>query len=390
MKKIYLFSDVCDNFIENEIPYLSEYFDSVIIVPFWSISFNKKFVLPSNCELLLPVCKSKIAFVANSFFVWNTLPGFLKEFFSNRLWLNKNRLKRFLISCLTINYYCNSSVVRTIVRNVSDEDIFYSYWGMGAAEWFPFVKYLNVKKIVRFHRGDLYEEYNYGYLPFRKRIFISIDLAVFISLNGKQYLNNKYIELKNKSIFSRMGNFDHGLALQRGKREILHLQSCSYVHSIKRVHLIFEALQCEHVRVIKWTHIGGGEDFEDLKHLVKQANSNLQISLLGDLSNEEVYEFYKTNYVTAFLNVSSSEGVPVSIMEAISFNIPVVATNVGGTSEIVTDETGILLSSDPTAEEILNALYSIESINVQPREFWKQKYNADTNYKEFVKVLNSL
>lgn len=154
--------------------------------------------------------------------------------------------------------------------------------------------------------------------------------------------------------------------------------------------MIFEALQCEHVRVIKWTHIGGGEDFEDLKHLVKQANSNLQISLLGDLSNEEVYEFYKTNYVTAFLNVSSSEGVPVSIMEAISFNIPVVATNVGGTSEIVTDETGILLSSDPTAEEILNALYSIESINVQPREFWKQKYNADTNYKEFVKVLNSL
>lgn len=94
--------------------------------------------------------------------------------------------------------------------------------------------------------------------------------------------------------------------------------------------------------------------------------------------------------MTAFLNVSSSEGVPVSIMEAISFNIPVVATNVGGTSEIVTDETGILLSSDPTAEEILNALYSIESINVQPREFWKQKYNADTNYKEFVKVLNSL
>lgn len=30
MKKIYLFSDVCDNFIENEIPYLSEYFDSEV------------------------------------------------------------------------------------------------------------------------------------------------------------------------------------------------------------------------------------------------------------------------------------------------------------------------------------------------------------------------
>ena len=32
-----------------------------------------------------------------------------------------------------------------------------------------------------------------------------------------------------------------------------------------------------------------------------------------------------------FLNVSSSEGVPVSIIEAMSFGIPCIATNVGGT-----------------------------------------------------------
>ena len=44
-----------------------------------------------------------------------------------------------------------------------------------------------------------------------------------------------------------------------------------------------------------------------------------------------------------FVNMSLSEGIPVSIMEAISFGIPIIATNVGGNAEIVNDETGVLI-----------------------------------------------
>lgn len=55
---------------------------------------------------------------------------------------------------------------------------------------------------------------------------------------------------------------------------------------------------------------------------------------------------YSEHPVDVFINLSTNEGVPVSIMEAISFDIPIVATDVGGTSEIVTDETGILVSSN--------------------------------------------
>lgn len=41
--------------------------------------------------------------------------------------------------------------------------------------------------------------------------------------------------------------------------------------------------------------------------------------------------------------MSDSEGIPVSIMEAMSFGIPVIARNVGGMSEIVNEENGLLL-----------------------------------------------
>ena len=79
--------------------------------------------------------------------------------------------------------------------------------------------------------------------------------------------------------------------------------------------------------------------------------------IYGAFSNREVFDFYKSHPVDFLINVSNNEGIPVSIMEAHSFSIPVVATNVGGTSEIVNEENGILLPADPDTGELAN-LYS--------------------------------
>jgi len=47
-----------------------------------------------------------------------------------------------------------------------------------------------------------------------------------------------------------------------------------------------------------------------------------------------------------FINTSSSEGIPVSMMEAQSFGIPILAMDVGGVREIVGPQTGRLLQQD--------------------------------------------
>ena len=57
-----------------------------------------------------------------------------------------------------------------------------------------------------------------------------------------------------------------------------------------------------------------------------------------------------------FINLSSSEGIPVSIMEAQSFGIPVIATNVGGSGEIVVSETGVLVDENRTEASVLLSL----------------------------------
>ena len=116
---------------------------------------------------------------------------------------------------------------------------------------------------------------------------------------------------------------------------------------------------------------------------------------MGKLSNKEVHDFYELNTVDLFINVSRSEGLPVSIMEAISYGIPVIATDVGGTSEIVSEKDGFLISANPEIQEIRNCIKKYSELSTEKKELlkknaksiWKEKFDADKNGPIFYKNL---
>jgi len=166
------------------------------------------------------------------------------------------------------------------------------------------------------------------------------------------------------------------------------------VYELKRLPLIFYSLNaCDNIQ-IEWTHIGNGPDFEKIKDIVsREKKDHLSVNLIGRLPHPDVLRYYKTHEVDLFINLSRNEGIPVSIMEAISFNVPIVATNVGSTSEIITEETGILVSSNPSPSEVASAIKRVLKKHLTPRDFWKREFNSDVNYKEFVEYrayLNSI
>jgi glycosyltransferase involved in cell wall biosynthesis len=91
--------------------------------------------------------------------------------------------------------------------------------------------------------------------------------------------------------------------------------------------------------------------------------------------------------------VSTTEGIPVSIMEAMSFGIPVIATDVGGTQEIVNKDNGILLHSQLDETDLASAIRIAMKEDLWQRktnalETWRSKYNAPTNYQNFVSELS--
>ena len=108
---------------------------------------------------------------------------------------------------------------------------------------------------------------------------------------------------------------------------------------------------------------------------------------------------YKENSYHIFVNVSESEGIPVSIMEASSFGIPVIATNVGGVGEIVENGyNGLLLNKDFLNRDLSVCLKSIacmvdndyQTLRKHAREMWEERYNSSVNYSKFVRILNEL
>jgi glycosyltransferase involved in cell wall biosynthesis len=106
--------------------------------------------------------------------------------------------------------------------------------------------------------------------------------------------------------------------------------------------------------------------------------------------------YYSINTVDLFINVSSSEGVPVSIMEAMSFGIPVIATAVGGTPEIVSEKTGWLIEPGISRQELAAKISAIagrddlELIRKAARDEWFIKSRAETIYEPFVQFLLSV
>lgn len=77
---------------------------------------------------------------------------------------------------------------------------------------------------------------------------------------------------------------------------------------------------------------------DEIKKMAKdKLRDNIQYEFKGNVSNTELMKQYQDKNYYVFVNVSSSEGIPVSIMEATSFGIPCIATDAGGTKEIIRD-----------------------------------------------------
>jgi glycosyltransferase involved in cell wall biosynthesis len=102
-------------------------------------------------------------------------------------------------------------------------------------------------------------------------------------------------------------------------------------------------------------------------------------------------DFYTEQPFDLFVNVSASEGVPFSIMEAFSVGIPVMATNVGGTGEIVNEQVGMLLPSDINLAGLVQKITDFYNFSTEQKQGMRQEcYNQYINKWNAEKLANEL
>lgn len=288
----------------------------------------------------------------------------------------------------------------------NDEFIYYTYWYFYYT--YSMTKYRNrfpnMKIVTRTHGFDLYDErYNGQRQPFKEIMNPRIDKIAFISKYGKEYYLKKYrfVDSIKYGIY-RLGTKGTASSFDNLKKDCsakFRMVSCSSLVSLKRVDLIIRALSLLDEE-IEWVHFGDGSELENLTNLaceILEGKKNISYNIRGFISNEDVMKFYLCSYINCFISTSSSEGIPVSIQEAMSFGIPVIATDVGGVSELF-DKNGILLGANPTpnvvAEAIRKMIYldkeTYQNWRLNSYRIWNEKYNAKTNSKSFVEMLRNI
>lgn len=371
MKDLYFFTYAYPYTIDyswkrNELSFLQDHF-KVTIIPYIYQSATAQKNVPEKVSVHSPIIKEKQINTRNKFrFILNTrFLYYISEFFRKKVYEKKSWTTAWLDAVVSTERLMKSPDMKPILENKLDKrnTLFYFYWGVGSSLIIPFLRKLGyVDIIVRFHGFDLYEERKGDYIPFRTDLLKNVHHAIFVSEHGKTYLHNKYNKVDFKSMVLRLGSKKNG----KSKPSIdnkLRIVSCSHVIPLKRVHLIAEALRYVDFE-LEWIHFGDGELFEELKSQVASLPSNIRVELPGRMNPEKVMDYYSNNNIDLFLNVSNTEGVPVSIMEAFSAGIPVYATKVGGTPEIVNSENGKLFDVNISPVEFareIESFYHLES-----------------------------
>lgn len=384
-----------ESFLEAEIPFLSKYFSEIIILP--SVKNGKiNDHLPGNVSVadFEDTTNSKAIFWSNVLLITYLL---LFEF-----WFTKRKfvyLKRFrlTISELIVALKRGKKVL-DLSKKFNGRVIHYSFWMNENVLMLSILKWRNLipNYVFRVHGYDLYEERRKdGYIPFVRFSYKHSDCVYPISKLGEFYVRNRYKFKGNVKTFY-LGTKDGGK--NPYDPSTFNVVTCSRIVPLKRLIKLAESL-CYFSSPVNWYHFGDGEKQETDKLMKVIANlpSSIVFKNAGFVSQSELFHFYQNNPVTCFVNVSETEGLPVSIMEAISFGIPVIGTDVGGVSEIVKAETGILLPIHFTVEELNLALLKIKQqvyntleFRAEVKNFWNSMFSAELNYEAFCQELDKI
>jgi len=328
---------------------------------------------------------------------------FYKEFIT-QVGINSKRIEPFLYSMRIYQMYYDIFDDYFKDQKELENTVVYTYWNIEATYALQSLKKKYKYKLVsRIHGGDIYKERKIDcYMPLKCFFTNNIDKVFTITESANKYLSKTY-GFKNEVLeVSRLGVDNHFIKCNSTIVNHFSIVSCSFLKDVKRIDKIIDAISLLSKKypfiTFEWNHIGSGPLENKLQQYAKEKllKNNIKYKFLGHLDNKNVYEFYKNNAIDVFVNVSESEGVPVSIMEAMSCHIPIVAPNVGGISDMIIDKkNGKLLSKECEVNELVDALSEMQFFkSKKTREaaysIFFEKYNAKKNYTEFIKKLKEL
>jgi len=135
--------------------------------------------------------------------------------------------------------------------------------------------------------------------------------------------------------------------------------------------------------------VGEGPEYKNLADLISKLGLEDSVNIVGAKYGEELKSFYQSsNY---FLQLSSYEGMPHSILEAMNYELTIVASNFGGNYELLGDnDFGFIspsLDIETMANTIHKALKNKSDITAKSKELVNKEYEIEDAINNYSKIV---
>jgi glycosyltransferase involved in cell wall biosynthesis len=171
---------------------------------------------------------------------------------------------------------------------------------------------------------------------------------------------------------------------------------CGAFEDVKRCDLLINAFSCLSIKEATLLMVGDGQNRSMIEALIQKNKLENRVFLTGNVSNP--MPFYAQSEF--FVLTSRTEGLPISLLEAMSLGLIPIVPNVGGIPDAVKDGKSGFLFDKNSSPEFIARLYerilqlppaekkSISSFNIQFAQKWYMSEIANQYqhlYDQFIK-----
>ncbi|MBD3636698.1 MAG: glycosyltransferase [Crocinitomicaceae bacterium] len=367
-------------FMEDELYELTRYYDKVFIIPYFGKGEprkieSEKIEVANILEEDETIIKyTGLEFIQKQFGLTLSVLG--SEMFTKRgLNLSIRKLRMSLIH-LKNSTSRMKSLSEFISKTEGAENHFYAMWMSAPASLLAVLKKKGVINsfIARAHGYDIVKErHPNNYIPLLQFNIDQVNHVFANSLFSRKLLLRLTREKKKVSVnYLSLKDRAKAISPVQADNNIFTVASVSNVYDFKRVDKIYEVLnRVANKHEVQWVHFGDGPKMDDLQQLIANKDHMLHINLKGNVPREEIFEYYRESAPDLFIHLSLYEGFGVSLVEAQSFGIPVLVANTGGTSEAVSEISGVLVEHNDTALQIAEIIIK----HIENKQ-WKEKRTA--------------
>ena len=246
---------------------------------------------------------------------------------------------------------------------------------------------------------DEFQVKNYGFsISLQKKVRSFSIKKSDIVVTPSQHLKNFILNLgfKNKIEIINNGVFIPEENTNIFTNDQINITIVSRLVSHKNIEKIIKAISDLNSPLINLNIIGDGPELNQLQKISLESNNKDNIIFHGKLNSDEINHIFLNSDI--YIQASNYEGLPHSLLEAMSYGIPVLCTPVGECKEILGNEDRGYILDLPVSKNNIKSKISeiIGEKNIankkgeRGKDFINEKYNLTNSFNLYKNLFTRL